>query len=157
MSQNISISFRDARPGVDRAVYRVPDTVTPAQVEAYVAAILPNLDDVVGGVITQVQFQITIDISGIADLKTDPEANSRNAAAASMSFLPANDVPDVIYLPGIKDAYVTGQNIDIASPLDTLVTQFTTGVDVSGTQIGLSDRYDSRYASLRRGKFVPLK
>jgi len=151
MASTVSLKFRDATSSETTEVLHIPASFTPAQVIGWVDSAIEDLDDSIGAQIISIKMNLEYDLANMT-LKAAPTAGSRISSGGVMTFETVDGAPYNVYIPALLDAHMVAKQLVVAGALAAFRTKMVDGVDVGGTQVIPSDRYDNTLTSFLRGK-----
>jgi len=153
VASTISFKYRDATSSETTEVMHIPATFTPAQVQGWIDSAIEDLDDSVGVQIISVKMNLEFDLANTT-VKAAPAAGSRISSGGLLTFETEDGAPYNVFIPGLLDAHMVGGELVVAGALAAFRTKMVDGVDVGGTQVIPSDRYDNSLTSFLRGKLA---
>lgn len=129
-----SFSIRDAKGKRSTVPIFFPTTFTVEDVQAWITAAAPNLNNIVDGVIEGVTLQLDMTLPG--GLRTDPVVNSDIEEGANFSFTTPSRYKHTLRVPCMAQAFLQGESVlTVGNDVETFIGQVTGGVDNGGTQV----------------------
>lgn len=139
----ISIGVKDYVGGRKTVALFTPATLTLANLQTLVDNLLPDLDAVIDGQITDVSVQLALTL--IAGLKGAPVAGNTVREGANLTYDADNtDYAYSVYIPSWENAGFAGDTVLTTAPYGDLEDDFTT--------LSVSDRDGNALLSFSTGK-----
>jgi hypothetical protein len=131
----LAVRITDAETDATAATLPIylPSGSTLAEVQAYADAVLPEIDAVTGGVISEATITFTLTLPG--GLKASAETGILNERGGLISFNTTGPRRDSVRIPAISRSIMAGDSFDVASgAVATLVTRLTTATTAANIQ-----------------------
>jgi hypothetical protein len=146
---NVSYSILDGDGDTSALAFKVPaGTLTLAQITGYAQQMATLLDAVIGGKILGIG--ITLDAALPGGLKAAATATSDVQEGALFTFTTATPYVDSVRVPAWLETLFTGKEVNLAGTgVGAFRDGLLNGIDVAGTTVAASDRYENDYTSLK--------
>ncbi len=147
---NISYSILDGDGDTSNFAVKVPrGAFTIAQIESYAQQLASLLDVVIGGKITG--LAVTLEAALPGGLKAAAVGTSDVQEGALFTFTNASPYVDSVRVPAWLETAFAGKEVNLeAVGVGAFVAALTAGLDIGGTQVQPSDRYENDYTALAR-------
>lgn len=150
----VSIQYLDAAGISARETIQFPEAFSIAEIEGWLTATLPNINDTTACQITEVKVNYAFDFSALG-LRGAPVTGSRAAVGLRLGFRDTGGQAESLFIPGLQNTWLAGGVANIGAggdgPFDLVQQCISPGVDVGGTPVFPSSRAQLGYATFRGG------
>jgi len=146
---NISYGVIDDQGDTQRIQVTVPQgALTLANITGYAQALAALIDDVIDGYISDISLCLVIGLPG--GMKTSANAGAEVERGANFTFqADGTNYAHTIRVPGVLPGLFVGNSVDLtAGAVVALRAALTSGLNIGGTQVIPSDRYENDLTNL---------
>jgi len=145
----VAVRIKDAEESTKESTIplNVPNTFTVAQVQTWLDGILPDIDALTEGQITEAVLSIPLTLVG--GLKATPVAGAFNERGGLITFDTSGPRAASVRIPAIDHTVMPGDTFALTGDVATLVTKLTT--QTTAANIRPVTEQDYQYTAARKG------